>query len=86
MGKKNSSKTRVDPVFRSLYKKDAADTPWLPRLLKLPIGGHAQDLPPKTDYTIKEMYWEPMRRSCSLLWHFSPGSFATQESPVMAPQ
>jgi hypothetical protein len=57
MGKKNSSKTRVDPVFRSLYKKDEADTPWLPRLLKLPIGGHAIDLPPKTDFTIKEMYW-----------------------------
>lgn len=57
MGKKNSSKTRVDPVFRSLYERDGADKPWLPRLLKLPIGGRAISLPLKTDFTIKEMYW-----------------------------
>jgi len=41
MGKNNSSKTRVAPVFEGLLKLDPTGSSWLPKLLSLPHGGAA---------------------------------------------
>jgi hypothetical protein len=42
MGKYDSTRTRVTPVFDHLA---ASDTPWLEPLLSLPSGGHQEPLP-----------------------------------------
>lgn len=52
MGKFDSSKTRVEPVFGKLIKTDKTGRSWLPKLLTLPIGGNAPHLPADCDYTI----------------------------------
>lgn len=57
MGKRDSSKTRVQPVFDQLYKSDSTGQTWLPTLISLPIGGSEIRLPPHFDFGIQERAW-----------------------------
>jgi len=57
MGEKNSSKTRVAPVFNKLCDKDKTGKTWLPRLLRLPTGGHPIRISSEWDFTIQEAKW-----------------------------
>lgn len=57
MGLRNSSKTRVVPVFDFLFKTDETGRSWLPRLLRLPVGSNRLSLPPDTDFCIQEARW-----------------------------
>jgi hypothetical protein len=43
MGTKDSSKTRVVPVFDILYANDKTGKSWLPQLRKLGLLGSDQD-------------------------------------------
>lgn len=58
MGKNNSSKTRVQPLFDQLYAKDGKGRSWLPRLLQLPAAGSSVDWPRDVDYEIVSSGWE----------------------------
>ncbi len=51
MGKKDSSETRVWPVFNS---KDKTGCLWLPKFLVLPKGGNPLNLPSNADFEIEE--------------------------------
>jgi hypothetical protein len=57
MGKHNSSKTRVEPVFERLSKSDPTGESWLPKLLKLPICGNTVSLAPNCLFGIQEKFW-----------------------------
>ena len=57
MGLRNSSLTRVVPVFDRLHAESGNGETWLPRLLALPSGGHPSRLAPDTDYTIEDFGW-----------------------------
>jgi len=57
MGRKNSSMTRVVPVFDRLYKEDGNGESWLRKLLSLPIGGHSPCLAPGTGFSIEDVGW-----------------------------
>jgi hypothetical protein len=57
MGEKNSSRTRVAPVFDMLYARDKTGKTWLPRLLCLPTGGHPIRIPPECNFTIQDVGW-----------------------------
>jgi hypothetical protein len=57
MGIKDSSKTRVVPVFDTLYARDRTGLSWLPRLVSLPVGGSPIDLTSCHDYTIQQAGW-----------------------------
>jgi len=57
MGKRDSSKTRVQPVFDQLYQNDNTDQTWLPKLVSLPAGGNEIRLPPDCDFRIQERAW-----------------------------
>ena len=57
MGKKDSSKTRVVPVFDRLYSNDNTGKTWLPKLLGLPTGGNRISIPGNPDFTIQEKGW-----------------------------
>lgn len=57
MGEKDSSRTRVAPVFNMLYARDKTGRIWLPRLLCLPTGGHPIRISPKWDSTIQDVGW-----------------------------
>ena len=41
MGKRDSSKTRVVPVFDQLHAKDGSGRSWLGKLMALPVGGNS---------------------------------------------
>jgi len=58
MGEKDSSKTRVTPVFNILYARDKTGKSWLPRLLRLPTEGHPLRISSKWDFTIQEAKWD----------------------------
>ena len=57
MGKKNSSKTRVEPVFKKLYERDHTGKTWIARLLDLPIGGYPISMRSEWDLAIQEVGW-----------------------------
>ena len=57
MGIKNSTKTRVSPVFDTLYERDNAGQSWLPKLLCLPEGGNPLELPTTESLNIQNHYW-----------------------------
>jgi hypothetical protein len=54
MGKRNSSITRVAPVFGRLSDGAVAPSSWLPTLLRLPSSGNDLCLPPRCDFTIQD--------------------------------
>jgi hypothetical protein len=60
MGKYDSSKTRVKPVFDWIYAKDPSGLTWLARLLSLPVNGNKVLLPGRCDFEIQEHAWEPL--------------------------
>jgi hypothetical protein len=57
MGKYDSSKTRVVPVFDALVQVDATGGEWLGRLLQLPTGGTAFQPPASWDLEIQDRGW-----------------------------
>jgi hypothetical protein len=57
MGTKDSSKTRVAPVFNILYAIDKTGKSWLPQFLRLPTGGHNIRVNPNWDFTIEDRGW-----------------------------
>lgn len=57
MGKKDSSKTRVEPVFDRLVNQHETGFSWLPELIGLPEGGNSINNSPETDYTIHDYGW-----------------------------
>jgi hypothetical protein len=57
MGEKDSSRTRVAPVFNILYARDKTGKTWLPRLLRLPTGGHPIRISSEWDFTIQDAGW-----------------------------
>jgi hypothetical protein len=59
MGKYDSSKTRVAPVFNCLRAKDPTGRSWLPKLLDLPNRRNEISLPSNCDFTIQRACWEP---------------------------
>ena len=58
MGKNDSSKTRVAPVFNQLLNDDPTGCYWLPRLISLPNGGNSLSVQPNCRFTIKEHRWD----------------------------
>lgn len=58
MGKNNSSRTRVQPLFDQLNARDATGRSWLPRLLQLPEAGSSIYLPKDVDYEIVLSGWD----------------------------
>ena len=59
MGTRDSSKTRVAPVFDILYDRDKTGRSWLLQLLRLPIGGRSIHVNSNWDFTIEHKGWEP---------------------------
>ena len=57
MGKKDSSKTRVVPVFERLYSHDKTGKTWLPKLLCLPTGGNHISISGNIDFSIQDKGW-----------------------------
>lgn len=57
MGNRDSSLTRVKPVFDYLFRFDQTGNSWLARLLSLPFGGNAALLPTECRFTIKDCGW-----------------------------
>lgn len=57
MGKKDSSKTRVVPVFERLYSYDKTGKTWLPKLLGLLTEGKYISISVDTDFTIQDKGW-----------------------------
>jgi hypothetical protein len=57
MGKHDSSKTRVVPIFDQLCKNDRTGRSWLGKLISLPIGGISAPLPAECDFTIQDFGW-----------------------------
>lgn len=57
MGKKDSSKTRVEPVFSKLYEQDSSGQSWLPQLLRLPEGENKLQILPEDSFLIQEHAW-----------------------------
>jgi hypothetical protein len=59
MGIHDSSKTRVEPVFKILMQKDSTGRSWLPQLLKLPVGGNRVRIAQECDVAIVQHFWGP---------------------------
>jgi hypothetical protein len=57
MGRRDSSKTRVEPVFDLLFSRHRHGVDWLPQLLRLPIGGNSIPTDPYWDFTIEDKGW-----------------------------
>lgn len=57
MGERNSTETRVKPVFNKLYSKDPTGASWLARLLKLPSGGNPIASVQDCHLTIRKHGW-----------------------------
>jgi len=55
MGKHDSSKTRVVPIFHNLHSRP--EHFWVERLISLPIGGNHISLPPNCDFSIEDIGW-----------------------------
>ena len=56
MGKKDSTLTRVVPVFDQLFRMDPNGS-WLSQLIRLPVGGHVLSLPIDCRLVIKDYGW-----------------------------
>lgn len=54
---RDSSKTRVKPVFDFLDVRYRNGSDWLPQLLRLPIGGHGVHVNPNWSLTIEDKGW-----------------------------
>jgi hypothetical protein len=63
MGKDDSSKTRVVPIFDRLYANDKTGHSWLAKLIALPVGGNSVPVPPNCDLTIQEWGWGKTEKS-----------------------
>jgi len=59
MATRNSSRTRVAPVFDILYSSDKTGRRWLLQLLRLPTNGNSVRLNPSWDFIIEDKGWEP---------------------------
>jgi hypothetical protein len=57
MRERDSSVTRVAPVFEKLRAADPSGRTWLPRLVQLPVGGHPPSLRDETDFTFCRHGW-----------------------------
>jgi len=57
MGTRDSSKTRVAPVFDILYASDKTGKNWLPEILRLPTAGCSIHVNPNWDFTIEDKGW-----------------------------
>jgi hypothetical protein len=57
MGRRDSSKTRVAPIFDILYDSDKTGKSWLPKLLRLPAGGNIIRINPDWDFSIQDKGW-----------------------------
>jgi hypothetical protein len=57
MGKHNSTKTRVAPIFDQLYMNDNSGHSWIPKLISLPVGGNSVRFSVNCDFTIQESMW-----------------------------
>lgn len=57
MGERDSTKTRVTPLFDKLYDKDPTGVSWLARLLKLPSGGNVITNLQGCYFTIRKHGW-----------------------------
>jgi len=57
MGKKDSSRTRVVPVFDKLIEKDPTGCKWLSQLLRLPVAGNILAFQPEWPCKIKDCGW-----------------------------
>jgi len=57
MGKYDSSKTRVTPVFDQLYTNDQTGHSWVRKLIDLPVGGNPVALPENCNLTIQDFGW-----------------------------
>lgn len=57
MGKRDSSKTRVAPVFNLLVTRHASGADWIPQLLRLPMGVSGIAVNPDWDFTIEDRGW-----------------------------
>lgn len=88
MGKHNSSKTRVVPIFDQLYIKDKSGRSWIPKLISLPVGGNPVHLPANCDFTIQDAGWgdnekkldPPVALLSWLIRHPRPPSYGTLSS------
>jgi hypothetical protein len=65
MGKKDSSKTRVVPVFDRLFEYDPTGVAWLPRLLRLPVGGNPPPVLEESSFQIEACGWGHNERKLS---------------------
>jgi len=95
MGKFDSSKTRVQPVFDQLYDRDSTGRTWLPRLLRLTSCANKVSLPLECDFTIRESRWGDREKKLEppvalLSWLIRhPEMLAQREAardPAMPPQ
>src|SRR3954452_17378313 len=57
MGVRNSSRTRVAPVFDRLLERDPTGTSWLPRLLEMPEHGSAEITPRISSGLTRHGWW-----------------------------
>ena len=57
MGKQDSTKTRVVPIFDQLYMNDRSGQSWIRKLISLPVGGNSVLIPVDCDLTIQEAKW-----------------------------
>jgi hypothetical protein len=57
MGKHDSTKTRVAPIFDQLYRNDRTGHSWLGKLISLPTGGFSVRVPSGCDLTIEDCGW-----------------------------
>jgi hypothetical protein len=79
---RNSSKTRVRPVFDTLAKRS---DDWIEGLLSLPSGGHHDAIRRTDDLTYVEGYWEPREKSLDppvslLSWLIRNGQALTSQA------
>jgi len=54
---RDSSKTRVKPVFDLIDVRYRNGSDWLPQFLRLPIGGHGVHVNPNWSLTIEDKGW-----------------------------
>jgi len=60
VGKRDSSETRVVPVFNALFTADPSGCSWLPQLLALPKGRRADArTPPRVVGSVHAKHWFP---------------------------
>ena len=63
MGKRNSSLTRVQPIFDTLFRKDPSGASWLYKLLEMPKHGHQNANIKKPNSPIRKKAWGNKEKS-----------------------